>query len=121
MQEKVKFRSTRPNTSVVASDGTKLTFTGRYLVLDDPAHIAYMRAETRSFAGIIEEVPMEEQDVVDTLAEIKRRAIQEYLEQNAASTAPKEDSEYKSELKPMSTEGLAAVAGNPGRTIKVTK
>ncbi len=128
-ETKVKFRTTRPNTCIIDPVGNKLIFTGRYLILDDPEQIAYVRKELKAFGGTIEEVDLEQQDIVDPVAKIKENAIKEFLAAQAAQAAVDQTSAAPTPpLNPMSTDGLIGVASNaasPARsgatTIKVPK
>jgi S-adenosylmethionine:tRNA-ribosyltransferase-isomerase (queuine synthetase) len=82
-----KFATTRPNTKLVLKDGTELYFTGKYLILDNEAHIAEIRDELNYFAGTVTEVDITAAEHEDPIAKIRERAIADYIASQKAKDA----------------------------------
>lgn len=74
-----KFRTTRPNSCIILADGEKICFVGTYLLVDNDNLADQIRNYIKATKDIFQEVDPLEDDFVDPIEKIKKKAVEEFL------------------------------------------
>lgn len=89
-----QYFSSRPSINIMMPSGTRIRFVGGVYMTDHPDEIAFLDSEVRAGNSMIMIKKGQEQidsDALDPLAAIKKKAIEEYLAQQALAANPNRD------------------------------
>jgi len=92
IREYTVYYSTIPNSQYLFKDGTAAEFTGGRFLTDDSRHITELDAEiARKHQFISKGLTKITDKDLDPIAEIKRKAVEEYVAKQKAATNPTSD------------------------------
>ena len=89
-----QFFSTRPKISITMPNGNRIYFVGGTYLTDSESEIAFLNGEVAAGNSMIfvkKESLTVDADALDPLAAIKKKAIEEYISQQALNSDPNRD------------------------------
>ncbi len=89
-----QYFSTRPRISITMPDSRRISFIGSQYVTDNPDEIAFLDEQIRANHQMIyvkKDHLQVTQEQLDPLAAVKKRAVEEYLKQQAEQQNPGRD------------------------------
>ena len=89
-----QYFSSRPSINIMMTNGQRIRFVGGVYMTEHPDEIAFLDAEIRAGNNMIMVKKGQEQidsDALDPLAAIKKKAIEDYIAQQALAANPNRD------------------------------